>query len=657
MRLNVVFLFCLLWLLAFTGQAQLVIEVVKSPPLLPLTSGLYIAGDFNNWNPGDPAYKLKKGANGSYSITLPDTLKHFEYKLTQGSWMTVEGGPEGKQRPNRVYNRPFEPDPNHIQITVESWEFKPAYRFVITQVPDNTPHDAKIYITGNFNKWNPGDESLLLKRQFDGTYRVSVYTDLEKLEFKFTRGNWDSVEGRENGKARANRVILRGDNINNESIELQIQSWEDLSGTFNFYSVYDLLLLFSAFQGILLIIAIPTIQNYNQAANRWLVILLGLSSFAIFIRIFANYRDVAQSYTKLVLLSDVILFTYGPLFYIYINKLLYRSGRKVRNWSYRFIPAGVQVLIYLPFAFMNSKQFQIDIVNQDVFVMSLFLGGGFAALLFNAGYWLLCRRTIRHYQQEYETSHSFEHNIQYLYTVLTIQAICLVLWATLFLFIAGSKLLGYDPTTVAARHVDAIWLVFSTIIYFLGYFAIHQPEIFKVPASIQPVGLFDNTPAIPLLTPGKPVPVEEDMPPMILNEVHEVVVPAVIETPTHKAEPLPDGELQVLKEQVESYLLRNKLYTNPNLTINELASKLKMQPYLLSKVINEGFDKNFFDFINHYRVEELKHRLDDPRFKNYTLLSLAFEVGFNSKTAFNRAFKKITRQTPSEYMNAIREVA
>jgi len=230
-----------------------------------------------------------------------------------------------------------------------------------------------------------------------------------------------------------------------------------------------------------------------------------------------------------------------------------------------------------------------------------------------------------------------------------------VLWAFLFILIGVSQALGVEPTTIAARQVDTIWLVFSTITYFLGYFAIHQPEIFKVPALAQPVGLFDNPPSIPLLTPSKPM--EETLPPLVISEVHEVVMPSVIETPTHKADPLPDAELQLLKEQVESYLLRHKSYSNPNLTINELASKLKMQPYLLSKVINEGFNKNFFDFINHYRVEDLKKRLDDPRFKHYTLLSLAFEVGFNSKTAFNRAFKKITQQTPSEYMNTIKEAA
>ena len=652
MRLRFVVVFWALWLMTSVSWAQLTVEVVSYPPLRPSAPGLFIAGDFNNWNPGDPAYMLKKQPNGSYSILLPDSLTNFEYKFTQGSWMTVEGNIQGLNRPNRAYNRSTESEPNHIRLTIENWEQKPAYRFVITEIPANTPHDAQLFISGNFSNWNAGDKALQLKKQVDGTYRVSVYTDLDRLEFKFTRGNWDSVEGKESGKARPNRIIFRHDNIDNKAIEIRILSWEDLSGTFNFYSIYDLLLLFSAFQGLLLLIAIPTIQNYNWAANRWLLILLGLSAFAISVQVIGSYRDVAQAYTKMLLLPDFILFTYAPLFYLYIQRLLYRPGRSLRNWYYHFIPAGIQALVYLPFFLTRSKQFQLDVVNQDWSVSLLFLGSGFLGLLFNSWYWIRCRKVIQHYQREYETSHSFEHNIQYLYTVQSIQSICLILWASLFLVLGTSQFFSFDVLTIAAGFVDAIWLVFSTITYFLGYFAIHQPEIFKVQASRQPEKLFETTPALPLLNPG-PLTASDTID---LVDVDTAIQP-VLEVVPSKAEPLPDSELILLKEQVETYLLRNKPYSNPNLTINELASKLKMQPYLLSKVINDGFNKNFFDFINYYRVEELKKRLEDPRFKHYTLLSQAFEVGFNSKTAFNRAFKKITRQTPSEYLSTVREAA
>lgn len=108
-----------------------------------------------------------------------------------------------------------------------------------------------------------------------------------------------------------------------------------------------------------------------------------------------------------------------------------------------------------------------------------------------------------------------------------------------------------------------------------------------------------------------------------------------------------------LAENVNNYLRKNRTFTNPNLSLNELAQKLKMQPHLLSKVINDGFNKNFFDFINSYRIEEFKKLAKDKRYKHHTFVSLAFEVGFNSKTAFNRSFKKMTNQTPREYLSLV----
>lgn len=96
-------------------------------------------------------------------------------------------------------------------------------------------------------------------------------------------------------------------------------------------------------------------------------------------------------------------------------------------------------------------------------------------------------------------------------------------------------------------------------------------------------------------------------------------------------------------------MLKEKPFLNPNLTLNDLATLIKTPSHNVSKVIREGYQKNFFDFINWYRIEEFKNYVNLPKYQNYTLLGIAFEVGFNSKTAFNRAFKKMTGQTPSEY--------
>ncbi|WP_128545891.1 helix-turn-helix domain-containing protein [Larkinella soli] len=627
-------------LLATAGRAQLVVEVVRHPPLNQSGPGLFIAGEFNNWNPGDPAYQLTQRDNGVYFIELPDTLQHFEYKYTQGSWTAVEGMADGSLRPNRVYDRRTARSPALVRDTITAWERKPGYQFVVTELPGNTPVDARLYISGNFNEWDAGDEQYRLRKQVDGTYRVTVHTDLPQLEYKFTRGSWEMVEGSENGKALPNRLLNRYDDIDNKAIEIRIQSWEDLSGTFNFFSIYDLLLLFSAFQGFLLLFFIPSIQNYNRAANRWLVILMGVSSLLVLIRVVSSFREVAQIYTKMLLLPDFLYFVYAPLFYIYVQKLLFKPSRLSSRWPYHFIPAAVQLLAYMPLFLMESRKFQHKIVNQTADVTALFLVTGLAGLIFNGLYWLRCRRMIEEYKRQYQSSLSYEQNVHYFNTVLVIQAVCLVLWLFTFLLLGVGQGFRFDVATIAGRSVDTIWLAFSTIVYFLGYFAIHQPEIFKVRQ-------------FPADEPPRPGPGPETDPAAPDTEA----VPTVVSAPAAYAAPQPEPEedLEPVMQQVEAYMKRHKPYTNPSLTINELAGKLKMQPHQLSRVINDGFDKNFFDFINYYRVEELKQCMDDPRFRHYTLLSLAYEVGFNSKTSFNRAFKKLTQQTPSEYFQAVKE--
>lgn len=97
----------------------------------------------------------------------------------------------------------------------------------------------------------------------------------------------------------------------------------------------------------------------------------------------------------------------------------------------------------------------------------------------------------------------------------------------------------------------------------------------------------------------------------------------------------------------------DKLYLDSQLCLRQLAEALNINTNYLSQVINERHGKNFFEFINQYRVGELKAKLEDPKNRQFTLLSLAFDCGFNSKTTFNTAFKRITGFTPSQYLKKV----
>ena len=125
-------------------------------------------------------------------------------------------------------------------------------------------------------------------------------------------------------------------------------------------------------------------------------------------------------------------------------------------------------------------------------------------------------------------------------------------------------------------------------------------------------------------------------------------------------EPIPKYEKSALTQEVAGeYLLRliqfmdvAKPYLSPNLTLAKLAGQVSIRTHHLSQVINEQLHESFFDFINRYRIEEAERRLCDPSMSHYSIMGVANEVGFRSKSVFNSTFKKRTGMTPSEFRAA-----
>jgi len=113
-----------------------------------------------------------------------------------------------------------------------------------------------------------------------------------------------------------------------------------------------------------------------------------------------------------------------------------------------------------------------------------------------------------------------------------------------------------------------------------------------------------------------------------------------------------------IKQQTEEELLnkilyffeQEKIFMNPDLRIDMLAKKAEAKPNVVSKVINKRLSKTFSEAVNYYRIEEVKKRLDDPKFDHYSIFGIAMDVGFTSKSAFNETFKKQNGITPSQYV-------
>ncbi len=121
------------------------------------------------------------------------------------------------------------------------------------------------------------------------------------------------------------------------------------------------------------------------------------------------------------------------------------------------------------------------------------------------------------------------------------------------------------------------------------------------------------------------------------------------EIDTNKRKIIKDKELVILKAKLNALMKTKHLYLDNNINLASLAEEMQITSHQLSYVINNGFNQNFYQFINSYRIEKAKKLLMDKSSEKLSILGIAFESGFSSKTAFNTTFKKLTNQTPSEF--------
>lgn len=174
---------------------------------------------------------------------------------------------------------------------------------------------------------------------------------------------------------------------------------------------------------------------------------------------------------------------------------------------------------------------------------------------------------------------------------------------------------------------ELIFSMATVFLVFIGYFGIKQ------------VGIFTNQ----NFEISTSIFLEEDVNAIAENE-------PVIEKKKYAKSGLNEDSAKELHIQLKQLMDAEKLFSEPELNLNDLANRLDIHPNYLSQVINEMEGVNFYDYINSLRIEEFKRLVFLPENQKYTLLALAYDCGFNSKSSFNRAFKKNTNLSPTQYL-------
>ena len=211
-------------------------------------------------------------------------------------------------------------------------------------------------------------------------------------------------------------------------------------------------------------------------------------------------------------------------------------------------------------------------------------------------------------------------------------------------------------------------VLFAGVVFFvvlIGYFGIRQPGIFtarrlsgqltELPV-YESAGLVqsergtishseqdDSFPQLP--DPSYPDPV------LAKQQQSSIIQEGHLEKRKYSKSGLSPEMADNLHKRLKKIMESDKIYTESELSLSELANRLNTIPNYLSQVINDKEGQTFYDYINMLRIEEFKRLISSPDSKKYTLLSLSYDCGFNSKSSFNKNFKKVTGKSPSEYLN------
>ncbi len=386
------------------------------------------------------------------------------------------------------------------------------------------------------------------------------------------------------------------------------------------------LTLLGAAHGIFLSLALLNAKAGDISSHR----ILSLFTFLFAIDLgeeFLYQTGFFSSAPHLLQVLSPIDLKYGPVLYFYVSHLTSRGNTSNQiNNSHHFVPVIAGALLLTPFYFFltGTQKLQFveslrtgEITNAGA-PISVVLGVSLFALLtlLQIGFYLvICIREVRSHNNNItqEFSDLEKINLAWLRNLL-------VGLSLIYLLFVGDQ---FFPDFLGMNFLgDSITILAVILIYTMGYLGLRQPKIFthSLRHIEQSTGnhATQNDSEFDLSSPNR-----------------------------YKKSGLDKETSQSFLDELLTHMVVQKPYLQGGLTLPELASQLGITPNYLSQIINEQKNLNFHDFINQYRVEEAKRLIQTTEKPN--ILQIAFDAGFNSKSAFYTAFKKATSMTPTQF--------
>jgi len=308
----------------------------------------------------------------------------------------------------------------------------------------------------------------------------------------------------------------------------------------------------------------------------------------------------------------IIPFTYGPLLLLYAKWMTTENPRFNLRYLWHFLPFFVfmiAALIYIDEGVMHGTD---GFLVVDRFISFRIVFGSTFFISITA-YSVVTFVVINRHKKRLKQLISYSSEQITLHWLIGLSITFYTGYVIMFIFGGVDILVGFMPFD--PYEISFISLTLLTFLF--GVFGFHQPSIFEE----------------------------------VVRHDHRVVVPELeLDSKKYQRSGLKQKDVADLVNKIGKYMVIKKPYLDRELTIYDLSNQLKISRHTLSEVINEHMGMNFYNLVNEYRVKEVKERMKDDEYKHLTILAIAYDSGFNSKSSFNTIFKEKTGQTPSEYL-------
>lgn len=361
-------------------------------------------------------------------------------------------------------------------------------------------------------------------------------------------------------------------------------------------------------QGFLLAVLL-FVHKQNRTANTFLGLLVGALSLDLLQEVFYLNR-LYETYPHLMGITYVFPFLYGPLFYLYVLLLTSEKQKPDARDLLHFLPAFA-VLVWTSWVYFLSGPEKLAFIHQmQARPPFTFIVIGHLIPIQGFVYTVLTIRGIaRHNRRIRDVYSNIDRiNLRWLRILTLSVAITwtVVIVGTVTNDIANVRITGFSI---------ALFFCISLLIYTIGYMGLSQPEVFRQSRETSP---------------------EE--------ETAEDV------TGRYAKSGLSDASANEILGGLQRLMETDKPYLHGDLTLNKLAGLLSVTPHNLSEAMNTRLKQSFYDYVNSFRIHEVKRRLLEGDAEKFNILSIAFDAGFTSKTTFNTIFRKQTGTTPSQFI-------